>query len=64
MSNVTNKPCAAQGLTSYRYRGQYGFIMIGAVNYSDAKRQAELSTNNPIVASRMEVWVGDKYIPV
>ena len=64
MTDIHNKPCAAQGLTSYRYRGTYGYIMIGASNYSDAKRQAELSTTGPINPLRMEVWVGSKYQPV
>jgi hypothetical protein len=62
--HVTDRPCASPGLTSYRYRGTYGYIMIGATNYSDAKRQAELSTSGPINALRMEVWTGDKYLPV
>jgi len=62
--HVTDKPCAAPGLTSYRYRGPYGYIMIGASGYNDAKRQAELSTRGPINALQMEVWTGNKYVPV
>jgi hypothetical protein len=28
--DIHNKPLAAAGLTSYRYKGRYGWIMIGA----------------------------------
>jgi multisubunit Na+/H+ antiporter MnhE subunit len=62
MLNLTNLPLATPGLTSYRYRGEYGFVMIGAINYSDAKRQAELSIRGPVNPFRLEIWIGDKYV--
>jgi hypothetical protein len=41
------RPCAAAGLISYRYRGRYGWIMIGAI----AARRAisNGSRNSPCV---------------
>lgn len=38
-----DKPLAAAGLTSYRYRGGYGWIMIGATDTADALREANRS---------------------
>lgn len=61
MSTWVNKPCASQGLTSYRYKGPYGFIMIGAVNDADAMREAARSTSNPI-RENLEVWNGSAYV--
>jgi hypothetical protein len=46
--NVTDKPLAAPGLNSYRYRGRYGFIMIGATDTPDALNEARRSTDEPV----------------
>lgn len=43
MVEFWNKPCAAKGLTSYRYKGLYGFIMIGATDDKDALKEANRS---------------------
>ncbi len=56
-----NKPLAAKNLTSYRYKGRYGFIMIGAHDYADALREAARSTDNA-TADNLEIWNGTKYI--
>jgi hypothetical protein len=61
--NVTDKPLAAPGLLSYRYRGRYGWIMIGARNDSDALHQAgrSLSYGNPDAAN-LQRWDGAQYV--
>lgn len=59
------RPCAAPGLTSYRYAGLYGPIMIGAKNHTDALREADrsLSSNCRATLERLEVWDGARYVP-
>lgn len=56
-----NKPCAAHGLTSYRYRGRYGWIMIGARNDADALREATRSSSITIDPSNLQRWNGAAY---
>lgn len=60
---MTNKPMAAQGLDSYRYRGRFGWIMIGATDHQDALRQAQRSTADPVTADRLQHWTGTEYQP-
>ena len=62
MANHVTRPCAA-GLTSFRYKGRYGFIMIGAHDVLDALREAARSTDGVTVA-KLETWTGVKYEPV
>jgi hypothetical protein len=64
MQHFTERPCAASGLTSYRYRGAFGWIMIGATDDADALREAGRSTHNPITADRLERWNGRAYAAV
>lgn len=45
MSRFHDKPCAGPGLWSYRYRGRYGWIMIGAKDDREAMREAARSTS-------------------
>ena len=61
MTEYWNLPCAAADLTSYRYRGRYGWIMIGAHDTADALREAARSTSDAITADRLERWNGDHY---
>jgi len=58
MTHHTERPCAAAGLTSYRYAGRYGHIMIGAVNSLDALVQADHSLGKAGAATidRLEIW--------
>lgn len=49
-------PLASPGLTSYRYRGRYGWIMIGAQDDADALKQASRSTGMPSTFDNLEVW--------
>jgi hypothetical protein len=51
--NHTERPCAAAGLTSYRY----GSIMIGATSRRDALVQADRSlTQGAASISQLEIW--------
>lgn len=59
-----NRPCAAPGLISYRYRGRYGWIMIGARDHTDALNEASRSTDDPVKMTGLEIWITDRYIPV
>lgn len=57
-----NRPLAASGLTSYRYRGRYGWIMIGARDHDDAMVEATRSTPGPLSPDALEVWDGSRYV--
>lgn len=60
-----NKPLAAKGLKSYRYRLDFGWVMIGAINDSEALGQAYLSISPRAVSiDRLEVWEDGRYVPV
>lgn len=67
MAEAHDRPCAAPGLTSYRYHGRYGWIMIGANDNNEALREAVRSTHdNKAEWQHLEVWdlqVG-RYVPV
>lgn len=58
-----DRPMAAPGLTSYRYRGAYGWIMIGATDHEHALREAQRSTATPTVLEKLQIWSGDAYQP-
>lgn len=58
---IHNKPLASEGLTSYRAKGRYGYIMIGAIDNEDAWREARRSTNKP---THLEIWAREKYVPI
>lgn len=62
MAEYFDRPCAAAGLASYRCKGRYGWIMIGATSHADALREARRSCD---VARRedLEVWDGSRYVP-
>lgn len=62
--NFWDTPCADPGLTSYRYHGQFGWIMIGATDHIDALREALRSTNSPVSSEKLEVWDGTHYVKV
>ena len=57
-----DKPCAAHGLTSYRYRGRYGWIMIGARDDADALREAARSSSDAINRANLQIWNGTEYV--
>ncbi len=58
---MTDKPLAAKGLISYRYKGRYGYIMIGAKDDQDALKEAARSSSAPVDIKNLEVWEGDAY---
>ena len=60
----TDRPLAGPGLTSYRYRGRYGWVMIGAKDHSDALREAQRSISKKPRIENLEVWSGKRYIKV
>jgi hypothetical protein len=57
-----SRPCAAAGLRSFRLKGRYDWIMIGATDREDAMREAQRSTPNPDPAN-LEEWDGTRYVP-
>jgi hypothetical protein len=63
MHHFKDRPCAALGLTSYRYRGDFGWIMIGAKDNDDALRESLRSTPSGGDIARLEVWNGTRYLP-
>ena len=62
--NVCDKPLAAAGLTSYRYKGRYGWVMIGATDANEALREALRSTTGPVSMDNLEVYGLAGYEPV
>ena len=60
-SDICDRPLAADGLISYRAKGRYGWVMIGALSPEQAMREAKRSTPEP---QDLQVWNGEKYIPV
>jgi hypothetical protein len=63
-----DRPLAASGLKSYRYLGDYGWIMIGARDDADALREAKRSMGKGSKATRdkLQAWdrLADRYVPV
>lgn len=57
-----DRPYASKGMTSYRIKTVYGWVMIGAVDHDDAMAEAKRSSN---FAKRenLEVWDGTRYVP-
>ncbi len=62
MKHFSERPCAADGLTSYRYDGRYGPIMIGAADHADALEQARQSTVH-VTPQKLKIWDGARYVP-
>lgn len=56
----TDGPMAAAGLTSYRYAGPYGFVMIGARDDADALSEASRSISGDPDPAKLEVWRADR----
>lgn len=64
LTHFSERPCAAEGLISYRAKGggwSHGYIMIGAKSDADAMREAFRSSD---ASHDLEVWNGSEYIPV
>jgi hypothetical protein len=64
MKPMTERPLASAGLTSYRYRGFYGWIMIGARSVADALSEARRSHSGSVDVVNLQVWDGNAYASV
>ena len=53
--SMHDKPMAAKGLLSYRIKGPYGYIMIGAKDNDDAWNEAQRSSKK-IDKDHLEKW--------
>lgn len=62
MNDFTNRPVAAPGLTSYRCKSRFGWVMIGARSHADAYREA-LRSYAQAKREDLEIWDGEKYVP-
>lgn len=60
--SIEDRPLAATGLTSYRYRGRYGWIMIGAYDKADALNEASRSTTEKIEECKLQQWIPEECI--
>lgn len=63
MRTMTDRPLAAAPFNSYRYRGRYGFIMIGARDTAEALTEGRRSTDCPVTLDHLEKWDGMRYAP-
>lgn len=63
MTQLCDLPLAAPGLVSYRCKGPWGWIMIGATDADDAYREARRS-NQRIQREHLQVWNGEVYADV
>lgn len=61
--NTCDRPLAAEGLLSYRCRGAFGWIMIGATDDDDAFRQA-LRSSETAKRETLQRWDGLTYVGV
>jgi hypothetical protein len=61
--NITNKPLAAEGFTSYRCKSSYGWIMIGARDNEDAMREA-LRSCDKAKREDLQIWNGKEYTTI
>lgn len=59
-----DRPLAVRGLKSYRYRGDFGWVMIGARDNADALREAERSIDGKASLDRLQAWNGTEYVNV
>jgi hypothetical protein len=64
MIAIHDRPMAAHGFLSYRYKGRYGWIMVGAKDHLDALREAQRSTDDLVTLDRLQFWDGQQYAPI
>lgn len=63
---IFEKPWAAEGFTSYRYKGYFlGYVMLGATDHIDALQKASdaLPPMTAITQDKLDIYVGDAYVP-
>ncbi len=61
---MSNHPMASNGLMTYRYRGRYGFIYIGASTDNEALLEAQRSTDDKVTPDRLERFNGQQFVGV
>lgn len=61
---MLNNPMASNGLITYRYRGRYGFIYIGASTDTEALSEAQRSTDDKVTPDRLERYNGHHFVGV
>lgn len=59
---IQNKPLASEELKSYRYKGQFGWVMIGATIVASALQEAQRSVSGPVHVDCLQVWNGHEYV--
>ena len=60
MRELYNRPLSANGLTSYRYKGPYGWIMIGAHDTEGALKEVARSTDAKIERANLQIYDYDQ----
>ena len=63
--DIHNKPLAVVPFKSYRYKGKYSYIMIGATDIADALNEVKRSIWDKLPCQEnLEVWNDDtcKYV--
>lgn len=61
-TDAHERPLAIKGLTSYRYRGVWGWVMIGARDVRQALSEASRTDPRYTDMSKLQVWDGQKYV--
>lgn len=61
---MSDHPMASNGLITYRYRGRYGFIYIGASTDTEALSEAQRSTDDKVTPDRLERYNGQRFVEV
>lgn len=63
---MSDKPLAAKPYLSFRYKGRYGWIMIGAMDVNEALREASRSMDCAATIGNLETWDEgrQRYVPV
>ena len=56
-----DKPLAAHPWRSYRYKGLFGWVMIGASDDQDALNEAKRSVSGTPTMDRLQRWNGTVY---
>ena len=61
---MSDYPMASNDLITYRYRGRYGFIYIGAFTDTEALSEAQRSTDDKVTPDRLERFNGRYFVGV
>ena len=61
---MSDNPMVSNGLMTYRYRGRYGFIYIGASTDTEAMTEAQRSTDDKVTPDKLERYNGKYFVGV